>query len=576
MAVIQSRAGVSLPPALIRALKNIEEGAIADSQESGSLDFKQDPATSQKERNPDARIVELLLDECVCLANGDGGESHIILGVADKQGGPEAFLGTDRSGRWIESKIFNNTRPNLRVEVEEFDYLGARLAWIRIPTPLSVYTRSKGQATRRNGTHCEPLTTEARKSLEVQRANPDLTAISSEKSLEDFDVQAIERAQRLLAQKRHAAGDPSAPGTGISVMTELGLMNAGGNLSMAAEILFLSLGPGRISVRYLAREVPGGEPKVTELNGPLVAVIGQLASLIDAMASHELDRVQFENGQEVSIPTFPRTAVDEVISNALIHRDWSMQSAVVVDQSPITLRVHSPGPLPYGVHPDRLLTTQSIPRNPRLMAAMRMLGLAEESSRGFDRMWMSLLLSGREAPVVEATDAAVEVILSAGAPDHDFIRGVAGLGEEFGENITKSVDVLVVVKHLYGHPLITLKQFSEEAQRPVSEAKANMEWIESIGLVQRIRDADEWVFSDRARKAMGIMVPGEIAAVSIQEWVEEQLRSGEKLSAREVAENMGVERSEITSILTHLRTLGRAIIDPSGPQRGANARWVSP
>ena len=103
-----------------------------------------------------------------------------------------------------------------------------------------------------------------------------------------------------------------------------------------------------------------------------------------------------------------------------------------------------------------------------------------------------------------------------------------------------------------------------------------MEWIESIGLVQRIRDADEWVFSDRARKAMGIMVPGEIAAVSIQEWVEEQLRSGEKLSAREVAENMGVERSEITSILTHLRTLGRAIIDPSGPQRGANARWVSP
>lgn len=253
-----------------------------------------------------------------------------------------------------------------------------------------------------------------------------------------------------------------------------------------------------------------------------------------------------------------------------------MQSAVVVDQSPITLRVHSPGPLPYGVHPDRLLTTQSIPRNPRLMAAMRMLGLAEESSRGFDRMWMSLLLSGREAPVVEATDAAVEVILSAGAPDHDFIRGVAGLGEEFGENITKSVDVLVVVKHLYGHPLITLKQFSEEAQRPVSEAKANMEWIESIGLVQRIRDADEWVFSDRARKAMGIMVPGEIAAVSIQEWVEEQLRSGEKISAREVAENMGVERSEITSILTHLRTLGRAIIDPSGPQRGANARWVSP
>ncbi|KAA8719725.1 ATP-binding protein, partial [Corynebacterium flavescens] len=88
----------------------------------------------------------------------------------------------------------------------------------------------------------------------------------------------------------------------------------------------------------------------------------------------------------------------------------------VVDQSALMLKVQSPGSLPTGVASDKLLSTQSMPRNPCLMNAMRVLGLVEQSSQGFDRMWLSMLISGREAPEVEEGSESVSVTFLAGTP----------------------------------------------------------------------------------------------------------------------------------------------------------------
>ncbi|MDK8796268.1 AAA family ATPase, partial [Corynebacterium sp. MSK041] len=77
----------------------------------------------------------------------------------------------------------------------------------------------------------------------------------------------------------------------------------------------------------------------------LLTALPRLRRLIRERASQEIERVQFDDGQETAIPRFPAQAIDEAVTNAFIHRDWQISRPVVVDQTPRALKIWSPGPL---------------------------------------------------------------------------------------------------------------------------------------------------------------------------------------------------------------------------------------
>ncbi len=56
------------PLEVLQSLDAIEDGATADSLESQTLDFKEDPAVHPQNGNPDASLVEFLADETVCFS----------------------------------------------------------------------------------------------------------------------------------------------------------------------------------------------------------------------------------------------------------------------------------------------------------------------------------------------------------------------------------------------------------------------------------------------------------------------------------------------------------------------------
>ena len=62
--------------------------------------------------------------------------------------------------------------------------------------------------------------------------------------------------------------------------------------------------------------------------------------------------------------------------------------------------------------------------------------------------------------------------------------------------------------------------------------------------------------------------------MSIQEWIEAKLVDGESLRSADIADQTGVSVAEAGRILRHLRSLGRAQIDPEGPPRGRGTRWI--
>ena len=568
-----------LPEAIRTALEQIVAGAKAADFESETLDFKEDPAVHPQVRNPDGDLIATLRDTAICLVNGEGGaaaNTHIVLGVADKVPGAAAITGTERDLDWLERKIMQGTAPPLRVEAAEFMYLERRLVWIRIPKGLDFYQRPKGDATYRLGSQCMPAGDEVRRAIRFARLNPDYSAASAAIPFTALNGAALQEARRLLERRYSVLGKrESVPSTDLALLRDLGLLTKNDEVTVAAALLFAPVKPPQVRARYFYRVVPGAEPAVTEISEPLIFAIPRVADLVARNSSQELARIDLGGGQEVAIPAFPQQAVDEVVVNAFAHRDWAMLAPISVEQTPGTLSVVSPGALPTGVHKDKLLTTHSVPRNPTLMGALRALGLAEESSRGFDRMFAAMLSTGRGMPEIEATEMYVKVVLAAGKPDGAFVRGVNDLAQRVAHEVVFSVSTLIVLNHLYHKPLITLNEVVARTETSMAEARELMELLTNYDLLHAVgRKLEQWVLSRRSLAAFGDRAAHGRVHQPVEEWIREQLAQGNSLTARAVAEASGISRQEVTALLRRMRSDGEVRIDPNGPERGANARWI--
>ena len=98
-----------------------------------------------------------------------------------------------------------------------------------------------------------PLSEEERRSIAFQRANPDFSAAESRYSFEDLDATAIDQARRLLKKARSASGSlDRVPHTTNELLSELGLLTRDGQLTYAAEILFITPANSRTTIRHLA------------------------------------------------------------------------------------------------------------------------------------------------------------------------------------------------------------------------------------------------------------------------------------------------------------------------------------
>lgn len=512
----------ALPRDVSEALDRILDGAVADDLESAVLDFKEDPSHTPT-RNPDQKAHDMLVKTSCCFANGSAGRGFIVFGIADRTPGPDAFNGTERDPTEIEHLIFAATRPHLTVDAWAAYAHGARIVVIRVPAGLAVHTGVDEVVRHRVGDACLPLEGPARTALEKERGNPDATAAASTVPVASYDPEALAEGHRLLdAARRNGSmparygaapdlegddGDGSAvgadglggPGDGpdqqrsdIDLLKQLDLFTDNGEPTLAAELLFHRREDARVLARHLYRAGStdaANPPTETELNDPLVLAAGTLRALVRAHADSAI----------------PASAQDEALTNALLHRDWTRPEPVVVYQSAQMMRVHSPGGLPGRRTPDRLLSAPSQPRNPALMNAMQLLGLDSWSSRGFDRMWLSMLSAGYEPPVVDASETAVDVTLFDGSPDMEFVELLAAIRAEYGRGVTRDAATLVVLRHLMARGTVDLEMAALLQQASEPDARTLMTWLAQRGLLQRTaRRRDEWKLSER----VAALVPG--------------------------------------------------------------------
>jgi len=546
---------------------------VPASLETETLDFKRDPHTVTGRGapgNPQARLVEVLVDAVVCFTNARGG--RIVLGVDDRVPGPGAFIGTNADPATLRNRIYGNTRPQLTVPIDEIQFGGKRLLVITVPEGLDLVTDSKGKALARLGTSCAPLTEDARRALAHERRNPDLTARPSDRSWSDVSPAAMRQARSLLAQLVDLRSQ-MADLDDASLLRALNLLDRDDRLLIAGEILFCT--PHHDILDFLTRPAAGAEPSVRRMREPLVLLLPQALDSVRATIDPEIAHIPLAGGQEIALPDFSPIAVDEAVTNALVHRDYTRPERVVIDHSPNVLRVWSPGGLPFGVTEDRLLSTVSTPRNVTLMAAMQQLGLAERASRGIDRMFREQVRVGQQVPGIRADEYSVEVYFSSGAPN----RAFAGFVATLPRNLRENVDVMLSLVHLCQRPTLTLADAARLLQVTDVEAKDRLDalGVGSDALIERDGDARRgvrWRLRSSVASALGTAVQHRARADSARPRVEAHLREYGWITNKTLRNMFDLDVQQATQMLNELRAANVLVKDPEGPKRGPAIRWL--
>jgi ATP-dependent DNA helicase RecG len=443
----------------IEALGEIAAGARAADLESDTLDFKREDAS-------EGETARILLDAAICFANARGGV--IVLGIDDRLAGTDAFLGAAIGIDTVRERIYSLSRPNIVVTVREHEQEGKRLILIDVPQGMEMHSDTKGRSSRRLGTACEPLTIAQAAALQDDRRRIDWSDQKGDLSIEAVSTPAVEAARLMLRRyddDRRTLAEAPAP----DLLRELGVVREG-DLLRAGEVLFCQR-PGVVPIVYTYRGSPGGEVRSSYRDAApgLLAYREVLRRIQD---NSDVTEVTLPDGQQVSLLDFPLVAVREALSNAMLHRDHRQPEPILVDHSASILAFVSPGPLVEGVTRENILHVPSKPRNALLSRVARTLGIAEEMSRGVDRMYREMIRLGKRPPeIVDSPPFNVRVELIGGAPNQVVTRFISTLPPDAQDD----VDVMIVLFQMLAQPTLTAAQIAPILQRTPAATEATLQ-----------------------------------------------------------------------------------------------------
>jgi ATP-dependent DNA helicase RecG len=443
------------------ALDRISEGMTADELEHHQLDFKQQGRSVSD-------TADDLAEAAACFANAAGGT--LVVGVADKVRGEDAFVGTTLEASFVRRRIFEKTQPSLDVLIREITFSDKRLLFIEVQEGLDVYVANGRAAKRRLEKSCLPLSGTDLMRLSDERRGTDWSKAPSGRTASEVDETAVSQLRTLLRRSRNAPTQ-SENATTADLLVMLNLADVTGMLTRAGELLFCEPLPADAYdvLVYQYRETPGGEVRAgRRWQAPMLSAIVDAVALMEARIG--TIPVNLSSGQQVQIEDYPMLALREALANALTHGDLRERRPVTVEHSPHSVVITSPGPLVSGITPENILTHPPKPRFPSLASAMRAVGLAEQYGLGVDRMFKEMIRSGRSAPTLTVSNGEspeTTVRFLGGPPNSRIVKFVASLPSIEQDD----TDALLVVSALIDRKVINAEHLSRVIQRDIDSTQ---------------------------------------------------------------------------------------------------------
>ncbi len=458
----------------LRGMRESEDHVEFKRCQQGNLSFNGADKTKPSDRR------KCILGYVVALSNAGGG--YLVMGMEDAF--PHKVVGTRQSENAL-GKLENDIYNALQIPVkayELFDENGLRVVVIEIPPhPLGKVHKFEDVALWRSGEELKPMPDKVLFSI-LQETDPDYSQVICEGvTLQDLDEEAIGILKEKYARKQKNPTFTSL--SNYQALNDLKLMN-GHKVTNAAVLL---VGKREIIERHFPQAKVQLEFRVTEgqerfdkrmsFLSPFYILIDQLWKAIDDRNGN----VPVQEGAYMfDIPFFNEEVIREVINNAFVHRDYRLQSEIVIKQYPTKLIVVSPGGFPLGVTLENILTVSSTPRNRLLADVLALTGIVERSGQGMDVIFRLTLSEGKRQPDYTKTDDyQVVAILSAKVNDPGFSIFINSIQQELPENEKLSVfDILT---------FCDIKDGVAPKDKEIAKKLSSMGYLEKRGRTSAIR-----------------------------------------------------------------------------------------
>jgi ATP-dependent DNA helicase RecG len=490
------------------ALASVIAGGRARDVESETVDFKEEAGTVEHGgRRPiqphHEPAAEALAIEVACLANSNDG-GVLVVGVSDSLSGHDALVGTYLDHDWLKERIWSLTQPNYAgFFIEEHFERGVRL-YLIVVEPALEEIRAGGKLRTRHGPRCVEISgDDARRFLEARRGY-DWSAEASGLRLSHIHPRAADTAATLYAARHDAR-----PASTRELASRMRILRDDGRdpeLTRAGALLLAPFEPDIVWAQLLVTDVEG-KPARHDLIGraPLILFIEEAFRLLDDVAFPADPMVVGLTRRELR--PVPQPAYREALVNAIMHRDYRLERqaiyAVATGAPSDALKVRSPGGLPPRVRVDRLLATQSSPRNEALAHALWAIGVAERQGVGIKTMYRTMLREGHDEPEITEQAGELSVLLSGGAPD-------VGLRAFFDDLETRDrifegdPSVVITIRDLLVRTPLRSERLSVIAQRTPAEALATLSRLEAAGVLERLLNGSRaFRLSETVRARLG-------------------------------------------------------------------------
>lgn len=391
----------------------MEVRAIAQDEISSLLSLNEDHFNDVKSKriNP-AKLQETF----VAFANSDGGD--LFVGIEDKSESGERVVGFEEQedANAIISTLLEETTPaveNVLIEFLEVEGRGLVLHFGIPKSPKVHYTASgdcyirinaakrkiKGERITQLGYSkgAEPYERKALDNVDLEDiAESDLLKSYMERVGSHLEPEAFLRKQRLLTKKD---GD-RVPNVGAVLLFD-DEPQATLETRCAVKVYRLRTTEAEYKREQL-EEMP------VTVNGDIESVIGKA---IEQVANY-IDGASFEDGGRLIKMSYPSEALKEILVNAVIHRDYSLNDDIHVRVFDNRVEVQSPGKLPGYMNLDNLYE-ERFSRNPNVVRMLHNLPnpVNHDIGEGLDTAKNELKKAGLVDPVFSEKENAFIVTI---------------------------------------------------------------------------------------------------------------------------------------------------------------------
>jgi len=377
--------------------------------ERADLEFKQ-------------RVTREVARTIVAMANGRGGT--ILVGVSDST--PRQIGGVDAPFDQIEGEILNALRDRVNPPMHPLPSFEAVtidnkvVLVIHVPESQIKGLKINGHRLIRHGSHTEPATRE-----EERRMFQESHEISYEQSLvigAEYAHLSPAKVKDFLQTRvtRVLEMDTRSP---QDWLTALGLVRPSDHAPTVAAVVLFGEYPPRFLPQVAVNAVHvRGRDLSSNIFLDRRMIEGTATELIEQAIRFVLDNMKvggwIHGIFREDIPEYPVEAVREAIVNAVVHRDYSQSTKILIRMFDDRLEIDNAGGLPSGITIQQLLDNPyPYPRNPLIARTLyewwRVKGIVEQLGSGIPRIRRALRELGAGEPVFWADAMSFRVTMPA-------------------------------------------------------------------------------------------------------------------------------------------------------------------